>query len=66
MSAQSEIQKVLLEEQPPEEPLVIKGPFDVYLRDQVVTYFTLLGKTRQEVEDDKDPDGKTQKNSIGH
>ncbi|KAL0841300.1 hypothetical protein ABMA28_015015 [Loxostege sticticalis] len=56
VSAQSEIQKVLLEEQPPEEPLVIKGPFDVYLRDQVVTYFTLLGKTRQEVEDDKDPD----------
>lgn len=55
--AQSRIQKVLLAEQPPDIPLVIKGPFNIYLRDQVVTYFLLLGKTRPEYEDNTDTDG---------
>ncbi|XP_032523810.1 evolutionarily conserved signaling intermediate in Toll pathway, mitochondrial [Danaus plexippus] len=54
--AQSRIQKVLLAEQPPDIPLVIKGPFNIYLRDQVVTYFLLLGKTRPEYEDNTDTD----------
>uniref|UniRef100_A0A1E1W383 Evolutionarily conserved signaling intermediate in Toll pathway, mitochondrial n=1 Tax=Pectinophora gossypiella TaxID=13191 RepID=A0A1E1W383_PECGO len=56
VSAQSETQKVLLAEQPLEEPLVIRGPYVVYLRDQVVTYFILLGKTRPVPKDDRDPD----------
>lgn len=57
VSAQSRIQQVLLSEQPVNEPLVIKGPYNVYLRDNVVTYFTLLGKTRPEYKDDTDADG---------
>ncbi|XP_028162489.1 evolutionarily conserved signaling intermediate in Toll pathway, mitochondrial [Ostrinia furnacalis] len=56
VSGQSDSQKVLLEEQPPDEALVIKGPYQVYLRDQAVTYFTLLGKIREEIKDDTDPD----------
>ncbi|KPI92983.1 PREDICTED: evolutionarily conserved signaling intermediate in Toll pathway, mitochondrial [Papilio xuthus] len=56
VSAQSRMQQVLLEEQPPDEPLAIKGPYSVYLRDQVVTYFILLGKIRPEHKDDKDLD----------
>lgn len=57
VSSQSPAQKVLLAEQPLDEPLVIKGPYNVHLRDQVVTYFTLLGKIRPEQVDDTDPDG---------
>ncbi|CAB3224235.1 unnamed protein product [Arctia plantaginis] len=56
VSAQSEAQHVLLSEQPDEEPLVVKGPFDVYLRDQVVSYFMLIGKTRPEFKDNTDDD----------
>ncbi|CAF4844999.1 unnamed protein product [Pieris macdunnoughi] len=56
VSGQSRIQKLLLAEQPIEEPLVIKGPYYVYLRDQSVTYFTLLGKIRPEPKDDIDWD----------
>ncbi|XP_026724950.1 evolutionarily conserved signaling intermediate in Toll pathway, mitochondrial [Trichoplusia ni] len=56
ISAQSESQKILLSEQPADEPLVVRGPFNVYLRDQVVTYFMLLGKTRPELKDDTDDD----------
>ncbi|GBP21239.1 Evolutionarily conserved signaling intermediate in Toll pathway, mitochondrial [Eumeta japonica] len=56
VTAQSPSQKVLLEEQPVDEALVIKGPYRVYLRDQSVTYFILLGKTRQEEVDDRDID----------
>lgn len=48
---------MLLAEQPKEEPLVIKGPYNVYLRDQNVTYFTLLGKIRPEHKDNIDWDG---------
>lgn len=57
VSAQSRSQQVLLEEQPLDEPLTIKGPYSVYLRDQVVTYFILFGKTRPEHKDDRDLDG---------
>lgn len=64
VSAQSAAQKILLAEQPTDEPLVVKGPFDVYLRDQVVSYFILYGKTRPELKDDSDPDGKYNKFSI--
>ncbi|XP_068631684.1 evolutionarily conserved signaling intermediate in Toll pathway, mitochondrial [Battus philenor] len=56
VSAQSRIQLTLLEEQPPDEPLTVKGPYLVYLRDQTVTYFLLLGKIRPEQKDDKDLD----------
>ncbi|CAG9786131.1 unnamed protein product [Diatraea saccharalis] len=56
VSAQSEVQKVLLAEQPSDIALVVKGPFSVYMKDQVVTYFTLIGKTRPEPKDDKDID----------
>ncbi|CAH0397861.1 unnamed protein product [Chilo suppressalis] len=56
VSAQSRAQKVLLAEQPLDEPLVVKGPYNVYMRDQVVTYFTLIGKTRPEPTDDRDID----------
>ncbi|XP_028027108.1 evolutionarily conserved signaling intermediate in Toll pathway, mitochondrial [Bombyx mandarina] len=56
VSAQSETQKILLAEQPPEEPLVVRGPYEVYLKEQVVTYFTLLGKVRPEHKDDSDQD----------
>ncbi|KAJ0177254.1 hypothetical protein K1T71_007263 [Dendrolimus kikuchii] len=56
VSAQSPIQKVLLSEQPPEDPLVVKGPFQVYLREQIVSYFLLLGKTRPEPKDETDVD----------
>lgn len=58
MSAQSQSQKILLSEQPPDQPLVIQGPFEVYLREQVVTYFILYGKTRPDYVDDTDLDGK--------
>lgn len=58
VSAQSDAQKVLLAEQPHEEPLTVRGPFIVYLRDQVVNYFILLGKIRPDYVDNKDPDGK--------
>lgn len=57
VSAQSEAQKILLAEQPTDDPLVVKGPFNVYLREQVVSYFLLIGKTRPEIKDDTDPDG---------
>lgn len=57
MSAQSESQKVLLSEQPEDDPLVIRGPYKVCLRDQFVTYFLLLGKIRPEIKNDTDPDG---------
>ncbi|XP_034830641.1 evolutionarily conserved signaling intermediate in Toll pathway, mitochondrial [Maniola hyperantus] len=56
VSAQSRTQQVLLAEQPQNEPLVIKGPFNVYLRDQVVAYFILLGKTRPDYKDESDTD----------
>ncbi|KAI5651906.1 evolutionarily conserved signaling intermediate in toll pathway domain-containing protein [Phthorimaea operculella] len=56
VSAQSQAQRELLAEQPPNEPLVVRGPFTVYLKDQIVTYFLLLGKTRPEPKDDSDPD----------
>ncbi|XP_041977910.1 evolutionarily conserved signaling intermediate in Toll pathway, mitochondrial [Aricia agestis] len=56
VSAQSRAQQVLLTEQPTDDPLVIKGPYLVYLRDQTVSYFVLLGKIRPEVIDDKDLD----------
>ncbi|XP_075973614.1 evolutionarily conserved signaling intermediate in Toll pathway, mitochondrial [Anticarsia gemmatalis] len=56
VSAQSEAQKILLADQPLDEPLVVKGPFDIYLKDQVVSYFMLIGKTRPEPKDDTDPD----------
>ncbi|XP_026750188.1 evolutionarily conserved signaling intermediate in Toll pathway, mitochondrial [Galleria mellonella] len=56
VSAQSEAQKVLLAEQPVDDPLIVKGPYTVYLRDQTVTYFLLIGKTRPEFKDDTDPD----------
>ncbi|XP_045497044.1 evolutionarily conserved signaling intermediate in Toll pathway, mitochondrial [Colias croceus] len=59
VSAQSSTQQVLLSEQPLEEPLVIKGPYTVYLRDQTVTYFTLLGKIRPDHQDDTDLDDVT-------
>lgn len=58
VNSQSAAQKILLAEQPPSEPLVVRGPYTVYLKDQVVTYFLLLGKTRPEPIDDTDPDGK--------
>ncbi|CAH2037382.1 unnamed protein product, partial [Iphiclides podalirius] len=56
VSAQSRAQQVLLMEQPPDDPLTVKGPFIVYLKDQVVTYFLLLGKIRPEYKDDRDID----------
>ncbi|CAH2106350.1 unnamed protein product [Euphydryas editha] len=56
VSAQSRVQQVLLSEQPIDEPLTIKGPFNIYLNDQVVTYFILLGKIRPEYKDDTDLD----------
>lgn len=49
---------MLLAEQPPEEPLVTRGPYNVYLKDQLVTYFLLFGKVREEHVDDTDIDGK--------
>lgn len=57
VSGQSRMQQVLLAEQPVDEPLTIKGPYNVYLRHHVVTYYTLLGKTRPEYIDDTDLDG---------
>lgn len=57
VSAQSEAQKILLAEQPTDEPLTVKGPFNVYLREQVVSYFLLVGKIRPEIKDNTDPDG---------
>lgn len=36
----------------------MKGPYDIYLRDQVVSYFMLIGKTRPEIKDNTDDDGK--------
>lgn len=56
VSAQSPAQKELLAAQPKGEPLVIRGPFIVHLRDQTVTYFTLIGVTRDHklVYEDKD------------
>uniref|UniRef100_A0A2A4JHG0 Evolutionarily conserved signaling intermediate in Toll pathway, mitochondrial n=1 Tax=Heliothis virescens TaxID=7102 RepID=A0A2A4JHG0_HELVI len=56
VSAQSDAQKILLSEQPSDDPLIVKGPFNVYLREQVVNYFLLIGKTRPEVKDNSDPD----------
>ncbi|XP_013200001.1 evolutionarily conserved signaling intermediate in Toll pathway, mitochondrial [Amyelois transitella] len=56
VSAQSGAQQVLLAEQPEDEPLVVKGPYMVYLRDQTVNYFLLIGKIRPEIKDDTDPD----------
>lgn len=56
VSAQSVAQKILLAEQPTDVPLVVKGPFNVYLREQVVSYFLLIGKTRPEIIDNTDPD----------
>lgn len=56
VSAQSDSQKILLSEQPTDDPLVVKGPFNVYLKEQVVNYFLLIGKTRPEPKDDSDPD----------
>ncbi|KAI8436020.1 hypothetical protein MSG28_004149 [Choristoneura fumiferana] len=56
VSAQSESQKVLLSQQPEDDPLVIRGPYKVCIRDQFVTYFLLLGKIRPEIKDDTDPD----------
>ncbi|VVD00814.1 unnamed protein product [Leptidea sinapis] len=64
ISAQSRTQQVLLAEQPLSEPLIIKGPYNVYLRDQVVTYFTLLGKLRQEPKDDINLDGTSSRDSL--
>lgn len=58
VSAQSPQQQMLLQGQPAGEPLVIRGPYDVYLRDQIVTYFLLLGKIRTPPKDDQDTDGK--------
>lgn len=58
VSAQSDAQRVLLAEQPIDEPLTVRGPFVVYLRDQVVNYFLLYGKIRPDYVDNKDPDGK--------
>lgn len=57
VSAQSPSQRTLLAGQPPDEPLVVKGPYNVYLKDQVVTYFLLLGKIRTPPKDESDPDG---------
>lgn len=45
-------------EQPSDEPLTVKGPYIIYLKDQIVTYFLLLGKIRPEYQDDRDLDGK--------
>ncbi|KAF9794488.1 hypothetical protein SFRURICE_009988 [Spodoptera frugiperda] len=56
VSAQSEAQKILLAEQPTDDPLVVKGPFNIYLREQVVNYFLLIGKIRPEIKDNTDPD----------
>ncbi|KAM3964390.1 evolutionarily conserved signaling intermediate in Toll pathway, mitochondrial-like, partial [Aphomia sociella] len=56
VSAQSDGQKLLLAEQPIDDPLVVKGPYTVYLKDQTVTYFLLIGKIRPEFKDDTDPD----------
>ncbi|CAK1547224.1 unnamed protein product [Leptosia nina] len=56
VSGQSRLQQLLLAKQPIDEPLVIKGPYNVYLRDQNVTYFTLLGKIRDEEKDNTDWD----------
>lgn len=56
VSAQSEAQKILLAEQPTDDPLVVKGPFNIYLREQVVNYFLLIGKIRPEIKDSTDPD----------
>ncbi|KOB76834.1 Ecsit (Evolutionarily conserved signaling intermediate in toll pathways) [Operophtera brumata] len=56
VSAQSPAQRILLSQQPPNEPLVIRGPYEVYLKDQIVTYFILFGKTRPEFTDDSDLD----------
>ncbi|KAL4701904.1 hypothetical protein ACJJTC_013763 [Scirpophaga incertulas] len=56
VSGQSETQKSLLAEQNQKQPLVVKGPFDVYMRDQVVTYFTLIGEIRPEHKDNRDID----------
>ncbi|XP_053608129.1 evolutionarily conserved signaling intermediate in Toll pathway, mitochondrial [Plodia interpunctella] len=56
VSAQSGVQQVLLAEQPVDEPLVVKGPYIVYMRDQTVNYFLLIGKIRPEPKDDTDPD----------
>ncbi|CAH1645478.1 unnamed protein product [Spodoptera littoralis] len=56
VSAQSEAQKILLADQPTDDPLVVKGPFNIYLREQVVNYFLLIGKTRPEIKDNTDPD----------
>lgn len=64
VSAQSEAQKILLSEQPTDEPLVVKGPYNVYLREQVVNYFLLLGKIRPELQDDTDPDGNVLLNKV--
>ncbi|KAF9424096.1 hypothetical protein HW555_000805 [Spodoptera exigua] len=56
VSAQSETQKILLADQPTDDPLVVKGPFNIYLREQVVNYFLLIGKIRPEIKDNTDPD----------
>ncbi|XP_061713676.1 evolutionarily conserved signaling intermediate in Toll pathway, mitochondrial [Cydia pomonella] len=56
VSAQSDAQKILLAEQPEDEPLIVRGPYKVCIRDQFVTYFLLLGKIRPDVKDDSDPD----------
>lgn len=56
VSAQSEAQKILLADQPTDDPLVVKGPFNIYLREQVVNYFLLIGKIRPEIKDNTDPD----------
>ncbi|XP_059046999.1 evolutionarily conserved signaling intermediate in Toll pathway, mitochondrial [Achroia grisella] len=56
VSAQSEGQKALLAEQPVDDPLIVKGPYTVHLREQTVTYFLLIGKIRPDMKDDTDPD----------
>lgn len=39
------------------EPLVVKGAYSVYLRDQCISYFTLMGPVRPKDIPYIDPDG---------
>lgn len=62
VSGQSPEQRKLLREHPADSSLHIQGPFVIWLRNQTITYFTLVGDAVPDemFEEDIDEDGKLQ------
>lgn len=56
ISAQSTVQKHLLSENDPKEPIFVEGPFPVFLRGNYINYFVLRGKARPFDDSFDDPD----------